>query len=151
MLLRVVALLFVMVSPAQAQMACTQIACMDGLTIDVPLEYQWQPGSYVFDFTLDGKPVRCSGSLPLKSCEQHSLTCSAEGVMIMESGCALPDGHGFGMISIGSGPASAALSITHNGKTIAQGSWKPTYQSAQPNGQQCEPTCRQATVTLGLR
>jgi hypothetical protein len=151
MLLNFIAVLLLMANPAQAQRPCTEIGCMNGLTIDVPLDYRWQPGAYVFDFNLDGKAVRCTGSLPLKSCDQRSLTCTAEGVMIMESGCALPDGHGFGMITIDSSPASASVRITHNGQTIAQSSWKPAYQITQPNGPRCEPTCRQATVSLTLK
>jgi hypothetical protein len=151
MLLRILTSLFLLISGAAQAQACTKMACMDGLTIDVPLEYQWKPGKYVFDFTLNGKPVHCTGSLPLKSCDQHSLNCTAEGIIITESGCALPDGHGFGMISIGSSPASVSLKITHNGQAIAQGNWKPVYQFAQPNGPQCEPICRQASVSLDFQ
>jgi hypothetical protein len=151
MLLRFIALLLLMVISAQAQRPCTEIGCMNGLTIDVPLDYRWQSGAYVFDFDLDGKAVRCTGNLPLKSCDQRSLTCNAEGVMIMESGCALPNGHGFGMITIDSSPASASLKITHNGQTIAQSSWKPAYKITQPNGPRCEPTCRQANVSLTFK
>jgi hypothetical protein len=152
MLLIIIAALLLVASPAQAQQACTEMGCMNGLTIDVPLDYRWQPGAYVFDFNLDGKAVRCTGSLPLKSCDQPSITCSAEGVMIMESGCALPkNGHGFGMITIDSSPASASIKITRSGQMIAQNSWKPAYQITRPNGPRCEPTCRQATVSLTLK
>ena len=151
MLLSFITILLWMASPAQAQRPCTEIGCMNGLTIEIPFDYQWQRGAYVFDFDLDGKAVHCTGSLPLKSCDQRSLTCNAEGVMIMESGCALPNGHGFGMITIDSSPASASVRITRNGQTIAQSSWKPAYKITQPNGPACEPTCRQATVSITLK
>jgi hypothetical protein len=72
--------------------------------------------------------------------------------MITESGCALPpDAQGFGMIVVGAGPASVALTISRGGETIAQGSWTPDYQISRPNGPLCEPVCRQATVALQLR
>lgn len=138
--------------PANAQMACTLIGCIDGLTIDMPADQRWEPGRYVFDVTLDGRSIRCTGALPLKTCEERSLTCNAGGVMITESGCAMPaDSHGFGPIAIASGPSSIALTIRRDGQTIATGDWTPEYKTSRPNGPQCPPVCRQATVTLQLR
>jgi hypothetical protein len=151
MLPSIIAILFLVAGSGQAQRGCTEIGCMDGLTIDTPLDYRWQAGLYVFDFALDGKAVRCTGSLPLKSCDQRSIACNAAGVMIMESGCALPNGHGFGMITIDSSPASASLKITHNGQMIAQGNWTPAYKVTHPNGPGCEPICRQAMVSLSFK
>jgi len=135
---------------AQPQ-ACTQIGCVDGLTISVPMEYEWKKGNYAFDFLIDGRSVKCSGALPLKSCEEHNITCSSDGVMIMESGCALPpEAHGFGDIMLGSDPRQVAVKIRYNGEQIASGNWTPHYQSAQPNGSGCGPVCRQASVKLDM-
>lgn len=137
---------------AQPQQACTEIGCLDGLTISTSLDYVWKPGKYNFDFLIDGRAVKCTGALPLKPCETHSITCSEEGVMITESGCALPaDAQGFGDIMLGSGPRTIKLTITRDGESIAAGNWAPKYQTSQPNGPACGPVCRQATVKLDLR
>ena len=138
-------------SPAQAQRACTQIGCMDGLVISTPLEYRWQPGNYVFDIMIDGASMRCTGALPLASCDQPSLTCEGKGAMITESGCALPASeHGFGDIMIASGPQRAKVRIAREGDVIAQGEWTPDYQTSSHNGPECGPVCRQATVKLEM-
>src|SRR5690606_40894414 len=55
---------------------CTQIGCIDGLQIALEKASPWPAGAYVFAFTLDGAPVRCSGALPLQSCDAGpSLRC----------------------------------------------------------------------------
>ncbi len=145
-------IIFLLAPAAQAQQACTQIGCMDGLTISVPLDYEWKPGAYTFDFLLDGRAVTCTGTLPLKSCETHSISCSAEGVMIMESGCAMPaQTHGFGDIMLGSGPRQVVLTIRHNRTQIARGNWTPKYTTLSPNGPACGPVCKQANVSLEMQ
>lgn len=137
---------------AHAQMACTQMGCVDGLTVSIAPDYQWKPGNYAFDFTIDGKLLKCKGALPLKSCDAHNITCDGDGVMITESGCALPaDAHGFGDIMLGSGPSSVALTISRDGKPIGQGDWNVKYQTAAPNGPECGPVCHQATVKLDIK
>lgn len=137
---------------AHAQMGCTQIGCVDGITISISPDYQWKPGIYAFNFTIDGKSIKCKGTLPLASCEGHNLTCDGEGVLITESGCALPpDAHGFGDIMLESSGSSLALNISRDGQSIAHGNWRVQYNTSQPNGAGCGPICRQATVTLDIK
>lgn len=153
MLIRYAILCFLLLAgSAQAEQACTEIGCVDGLTVSIPPDYPWQPGDYTFDFTVDGKPLHCKGSLPLASCENRNITCDGDGVMIMESGCALPkDTHEFGDIMLETGPSALALTITRNGETIAKGNWQVRYNTSQPNGAGCGPVCRQATVNLDIK
>lgn len=134
---------------ALSPVACTEMGCVDGLALTVAPDYRWQPGAYVFRLTLDGRAVTCRGSLPLNACDMPSLTCDGEGVMITESGCALPpEAQGFGDIQISSGPRQVAISITRDGQTLVEKTVTPTYRTARPNGSQCEPECRQASVPL---
>lgn len=135
------------------QAVCTEMGCVDGLTLQVDPNYKWQPGKYAFDFVLDGKRVHCDGVLPLKSCEQESVVCSSkQKVMITQNGCALPpEAQGFGDINLGDNPASVSVKITRNGQTIADGALNPLYRTTQPNGPGCEPVCKQATVPLPLK
>lgn len=47
-----------------AEEACTEMACHDGLYINVPNNYKWQPGKYHFLLEMDDIKIKCSGELP---------------------------------------------------------------------------------------
>lgn len=132
-----------------ARLACPAIACVDGLTLDVPPERTWLAGDYVFKLTMDGKGMSCRGSLPFQGCDAPGLVCDGEGAMIMQSGCALPpETHGFGSISIASGPAQVAVIITHNGDVMLDKRYTPSYREASLGPAACNIRCRQATLPL---
>lgn len=136
---------------AQAQRVCTEIGCLSGLVISISTNYSWQPGNYEFDFLIDGRTLKCSGTLPLESCERRSVTCSEDGIIITESGCALAsEGHAFGDIMLSSEPRYISVKISRNGQEIASAGWTPNYQIFRPNGPSCLPICRQSTVKLDL-
>jgi hypothetical protein len=131
---------------------CTQMGCVDGLQVAVDPNYRWQPGDYIFEIAMDGKPQRCEGALPLRSCDLSNLSCTGEGATVMESGCALPkDAHGFGDIHFSTTPKDVAVKIIRNGKTIGEGKWQPHYQKLAPNGEACGPICQHARVELELQ
>ncbi len=96
--------------------------------------------------------VTCSGSLPLPDCSTRALSCDREGVVtITESGCALPPNeHALGDLHLSGAPASVTVEIFRDESTIARETFTPTYQTVQPNGPGCEPTCTQAQVDLAL-
>ncbi len=125
--------------------ACTSMGCVDGLHIDLSPDV-WQAGSYRFVVVADGKQTTCEGSLPLRACEQGpSLSCTGEGVLIGESGCALPaTQHGFSDIHMQAGPSSVTVTIERDGAEIVRKTFTPAYQEAMPNGPDCPPVCRQA-------
>ena len=140
---------FAQASLAQ-EMACTEMGCSDGLILRVQPDRTWLPGNYEFTFKLDGREVLCTGALPLKSCEAGpSVQCDGEGVQIMESGCAMPpETHGFGDITFGGAPAEVNIRVAHEGKVLVERSISPAYETSQPNGPNCEPTCRSASEDL---
>lgn len=135
---------------AETPVACTEIGCVNGLSLTVPTDYSWQPGAYVFSLKLDGRTVTCKGKLPLNACDMPSVNCDGEGVVITESGCALPspEAQGFGDIQIESGPQQVAVSVTRDGQTLVEKILMPSYRTARPNGPQCGPECRQASIPL---
>ncbi|MFO1242808.1 MAG: hypothetical protein U1E36_06365 [Rickettsiales bacterium] len=133
------------------RMACTMMACMDGLSIHIDTNYRWKPGHYQFVFDADGKAATCEGSLPLRDCESNSLTCTSSWMQITESGCALPkDNQGFGDIWINGWPKRLTVTISRDGKTLASQNLTPSYHSSQPNGGGCQPTCCQAAMEIKL-
>lgn len=133
--------------------ACTAIGCQDGLTVEVAPEAPWPPGDYRFVVDADGATTTCTGSLPLPECQSRAITCDDEGVvMISESGCALPPSqHGFGDLHFDGMPASLTVEVFHQQRSVGRASFTPTYQTVQPNGPECEPTCRNAYVRMALR
>lgn len=137
---------------ATAQNACREMGCESGFHINLPYDYHWQPGSYDFAVTMDGITQHCTGSLPFKGCDKPGITCPGTGVMIVESGCAMPpETHGFGDISVSAEAQHIAVTITRDGTLIGTGEWSPAYNTVQPNGVGCEPICRQASATLSLK
>lgn len=135
---------------AEQPRACTEMGCVNGLTLSIPQDFVWQQGQYNFTMAIDGKIAHCSGALPLKSCEAgNSITCDTPGIMIMESGCALPpESQGFGDIHFDSAPRKVNIFIERDKTMLFQQSIGPKYIDVTPNGAQCEPKCRQASVPL---
>jgi hypothetical protein len=139
---------------SSSQTACTAIGCTDGLAVTVTPTSAWPAGDYRFTIEADGVTTTCTGSLPLPACGTAAITCEGgepDAVMIGESGCALAESeHAFSDIMFTATPASVAVTVEFGGTQIGAGSWSPEYQTSQPNGPECEPTCTNASVELAL-
>lgn len=139
---------------APPQKICTAMGCVNGLNVSVAKATAWPAGVYDFVLDLDGTAVTCTGALPLKPCDEGpSLTCTpTDKVQITESGCALPtDQHGFGDIHIEGAPANVKLTIRTGETVLFENELRPEYRTLQPNGPDCEPTCRSASGAITLQ
>lgn len=143
-------LILVFPSVSYAQKMCTQIGCLDGLTLRIDPDYDWKTGNYDLYFNLGGKSVICRGRLPLKPCDDGpTFQCGGSGVTIGESGCALPqNAHAISDIHIEGVPSTVSVIIKHNGQTIVTRRMVPEYQTSQPNGEGCGPVCKSASYDL---
>ena len=143
--------------PASPGRICTEMGCVDGLTIELQSPAGWQPGAYRFEIELDQEKVTCEGSLPLRGCDQGaSVQCTpaggAERVQIAESGCALPPAeHSLPQIALPGGPARVKVTISRDGNAIGSQELSPAYRTVAPNGPECGPVCRQASAVITLR
>jgi len=136
-------------SSSPEPMACTEIGCQDGLLVQVSPSASWPAGEYAYAIEIDDQTITCTGTIPLPDCDSQGITCDAEGVIVTVSGCALPpEEHAFGDVMIPEPATSVSVTITKDGTEVANGSWTPEYQTSQPNGPGCEPTCTSATVEL---
>lgn len=128
-------------------LVCTDMGCEDGLSVDFSLT---EPGAYAIEIVADGDTITCTGSLPLPPCEQGGTSCSAPGVLLMASGCALPAAdHSLGGVMIsGAHPTAVEIVVSRDGAELRRQSFTPTYQRVAPNGEACGPICDQASVTL---
>lgn len=139
------------VSPSFAQeKMCTEMACVDGLTLTVDPARKWVHGKYEITLLLDNKQVTCKGQLPLNECEKGpTFECNFKGVTITESGCALPeDQQGIGDIHIDKAPAKVMVRITRNYRPMLTRTIIAKYQTLAPNGPGCGPVCRSASYDL---
>lgn len=132
---------------------CTEIGCIQGLTIALEKATPWPAGNYAFVFDLDGAAVTCKGALPLKACDAGaSLVCDPAGkVQIGESGCALaPEAQGFSDIHVAEAPRAVALKISRDDQPVHEAKLAPVYRTTRPNGEGCEPVCNSAGERVAL-
>lgn len=125
---------------AQSSMLiCTEMWCNEGLVVDLQAN-AWPAGEYTFKVQSDDAvAVTCKAALPLNPCEEQSVTCDGEGVLIGQSGCALSaDQHYFNEVRIVPPPKFYSLDITApNGKTFhTDGAVEA--ECSYPNGEQCD-------------
>lgn len=126
--------------------SCTLMACEDGVTIDFAGGGATAQGKYDFDIVADGQKITCTATLPLPPCASVMTSCSAAGVGLIESGCALPPAqHSLaGLTFTGVHPTSIAVTVKRDGAQIAMHSFTLAYQRVAPNGEECGPVCEQA-------
>jgi hypothetical protein len=140
--------------PAMAQgegIACTQMWCQEGLNVTLD-GADWLPGVYTFTITADGQETVCTSRLPFPGCNGNSM-CSGEGVVIGESGCAMPPkAHSFHAVTMPKTPKTFSLTIVHeSGKTLSFGPEEVTAQCSYPNGPQCDPhPCCSAKLVMDV-
>lgn len=145
--------------PRDPPRACTQIACEDGLKLDLEPSSGWPAGDYRFLIGSDDVRVTCRGSLPLPACSAgRSVTCEPAVVTVVESGCALPaSAHGFPQISFDSmlRPKSVRVSIVRSqggvDSEVASAELSPEFRTVEPNGPGCPPVCTQAQGRVPVR
>lgn len=149
------ALLLSIAGPGCVEKSCTEIGCVNGVTLDLTPAGGWKPGTYRFEIDIDGAVTTCEGSLPLAPCTSGpQVTCTPGGnrVRITESGCALPAGqHQFSQIHLSDESAkSVAVKVSRNGTELVQKTFAPKYLTSQPNGPGCPGICTEYANVLEI-
>ncbi len=110
--------------------ACTAMACANLLTLEV-VDGNGDPlTTFSGQLEADGATI--------------DIDCPA-GTVDQTARCV-----GDGRVEITTGAQTVQLTITGGGLAF-NGSLDPSYQTVQPNGPQCLPTCKQATETVILQ
>ncbi|EYF06739.1 Hypothetical protein CAP_1436 [Chondromyces apiculatus DSM 436] len=125
---------------------CTEMGCVSSFAVTFAHAGAWEAGSYRVTVTVDGgAPVACTVTLPL-DCNAPSPCPNGTPFYISTEGCALdPAQHVLGGVDFwGVTPASVAVSVHREGVLLGEGSYSPNYTTSQPNGPDCEPTCKNA-------
>lgn len=132
-------------APAQV---CTQMWCQEGVSIILPPIST--PGDYRFSVTADGQMFSCHGRLPLPPCGQQAVTCDRPGLVVQESGCAMPpETHSFYGLFLSVVPKNIEVSIAMPGRSPISFAGPTNAKCFYPNGPQCDPrACCQAQINI---
>lgn len=129
--------------------ACTEMACTNGVTVTLPQAQFSVAGAYHFQIVLDGgKQATCRGRLPFSSCK-NAVACEGPIKLdIDQAGCMLPPAqHFFGALRLeGQTPVQLYVFIAREDVTLVDQTVRPSYETSMPNGPQCPPACRSATI-----
>ena len=128
---------------------CTSMGCVDGLEVFFKRD-DYPPGVYTVEPDLHGELIHCQATIPLDS--DASDGCSDGRVSLFLSGSMLEVSEqsidGFYLDSVD--PSALAVTVSLDGAQIGYAAFEPGYQTLQPNGPECEPTCSYASRDLQL-
>lgn len=133
----------------EAEDACTAIGCSNGFTLNFNAS-SWAPGKYRIELVVDGVDGTCEATLPLTSTSKS--TCTLPDVQLGLSGSALPAAEQ-GLVGLmwTSLPKEVEIKMFLDDNALGQPwSFEPMYQTTQPNGATCGPTCTNASDTWAL-
>lgn len=148
---------------------CTEIGCVDQASVSLRTESgEWQPGAYALALSFDGTDYACSfdvpddlpanGSVGMLSCSprldayiNQEVTCMeyTHGDSVSQSCTPIPDQY-YVSVSVMGTPASVDVSLERDGDTLVEETHELSYEEARPNGPECEPLCRQASVEVNV-
>jgi hypothetical protein len=159
-LLAVVLLVLASVSSCLLPHECTDIGCLDGASITLRRSDGMRLALDT-ELTIDGRRVVCrapppasGGSLPISQCDTDvSMTsreladCHEERSGNVVTQVCTPNGKFEQILSIRGTPARVAMVLRENDQVVADKTIDLRYETARPNGEGCEPVCRQANTT----
>ena len=149
-------------SPDAGQMVCTLIGCHDQFSATVTVDSTMVPaGRHTVTVTIDGVAGSCSFQIP-PTAGLTNDPCTAPGfsmtvdpaqmcattlsTTVASQQCQPIEGFFVERIAVLGVPSSIEVQQTVGGTVIFDQTVAPTYQTNQPNGPGCEPTCHQATA-----
>jgi hypothetical protein len=152
--------------------SCTDIGCSDGAFFEIKTaDGTWPDGAYTLELSAGGVTHTCSMTLPDDLPSGGSIAsipclppvgylgvslypitnCTAEGNG--NSGgqtCTPIPGHYTLRGSLPGTPSTLGVRVTRDDGLLTEQTLPLTYTTSQPNGPDCEPVCRQASVELEL-
>lgn len=137
--------------------ACTEIGCQDQVSLSVRRADGAPPGLAV-SLDLDGRQVECAAPQAGASTAcgtdvslevRELLSCTEERTQDARILRCVPTGKFEEVISIQGTPARVRVTVQADG-TLTERTFEPQYKTVQPNGPDCEPTCRQWSEVWAL-
>jgi hypothetical protein len=124
---------------------CTLVGCSDGFSVSIVRKdgSTFAAGTYSVDLTTDGVVNHVSCTI------RGGYDSSCDGGTTVEA-VSGPGGVVELQVNLAGTPSDVGLSLTVPDGHVATGEWRPTYQTIQPNGPTCDPTCREAHQSLTI-
>lgn len=138
--------LFVPGCDAGGGAACTEIGCTDGLWVEV----DFSPGLTSGDYEI----VLNDGSMAPTTCtfevSEVASDCDGESICVQNADCDAVWNLESGTVgfNLEGTPSDLVVTVRQDSVDLSSVSLSPEYESVQPNGEGCEPTCEQATETV---
>ena len=120
---------------------CTEIGCGDEVYVEIKYSEALIPGQYEFAFLSQGESRVCSALLP--DATTFNRWCGASMIYRGEPNAEL-------IIAIFDAPSHVTIDVTRDSESIGSAEFDPEYHAFEPNGPDCEPSCRVANATLVL-
>lgn len=141
----------VVVTSCNVGQVCTLVGCSSGVSVTLTSS-AWQDGDYTLELTSDGQREQCSFRVPTIVNVDSSVPVSCSGgssrVWLDVNG---RDAHQIVIhASVAAEPKVLGLGLSRDGSVVFTHSDMPSYVTSQPNGPDCEPTCRSATLEFSV-
>jgi hypothetical protein len=127
---------------------CTMMGCETGFTVRLQSS-AWPTGAYRVELEAEGRSIVCTAAIPLPTGDPGKV-CDADDVSLGLSGSLLP----VAQQSLSevrffkTFPKQVRIVVLRDSVKLAEQVFTPTYQTSQPNGPSCEPTCTNASAAL---
>ncbi|MBL9027535.1 MAG: hypothetical protein JNL21_35415 [Myxococcales bacterium] len=128
--------------------ACENRGCLNALLVDFA-GAELPSGAYVLELAGDGRTARCEVSFPMswRADEPDPKPCQGDLPALLAPIWKNGETVGIESVTIAAAPETLRLSLTSADRAVATLATSPVYQKTQPNGPDCEPTCRIGTAT----
>jgi hypothetical protein len=148
--------------------ACPTIGCYDNFAASVQNADGTLPnGTHRIEILADGATITCSFTFPTATPATASITSCATGTIVsvgpetmctdtttqgaVVHQCSPIPGRFIEQINITGAPGQVHVWQYVDDVTILDAAVAPTYQDFSPNGPECGPTCRAATIAWTLQ
>ncbi len=118
---------------------CTDAGCDSGLDITIlSSATTFAPGSYAVELMIDSAVFALTCQIPDT---QEGFPCNCQGGSPNVNACLMHDALS---VQVDGFPKSASVRLVREGVEIGQKQFSPQYETIQPNGPGCKPTCTAA-------
>jgi hypothetical protein len=140
---------------------CTLVGCSDSATIVIRRADDTTP-SLALELEIDGRRVLCAapvlGTTGDRACDDASVSvgqrerrdCTETRTPAAASVSCTPNGRFEQVIQFVGTPQRVVVIATRDGALAGQRTFAPSYRALRPNGEDCEPVCRQWSETWVL-
>lgn len=122
---------------------CTDLGCDDGLDITITKASEWTAGTWTFQVFSGSSRTECVLTFPLDSATP--VSCDRDNVVITATEAGVEK-----VQLTDTDVTTAGLTVLLDDDEVFEESWTLSWDTANPNGADCEPTCKNSEQTANL-